>query len=83
MIDYRIEHDFSPIVDDIARRITHNVDQAALDKAAMTLERFGYVKVVRCMDCVHYYEAEEYHPQGNYGSGRAGATGTHLASRRE
>ena len=22
--------------------------------------------VVRCRDCVHYYEAEEYHPQGNY-----------------
>lgn len=51
MIDYRIEHDFSPMVDDVARRITHNVDQAALDKAAMTLERFGYVKVVRCRDC--------------------------------
>lgn len=24
------------------------------------------VEVVRCRDCVHYYEAEEYHPQGNY-----------------
>lgn len=23
-------------------------------------------EIVRCRDCVHYYEAEEYHPQGNY-----------------
>lgn len=23
-------------------------------------------EIVRCRDCVHYYETEEYHPQGNY-----------------
>lgn len=23
-------------------------------------------EIVRCKDCIHYYEAEEYHPQGNY-----------------
>ena len=23
-------------------------------------------EIVRCRDCEHYYEAEEYHPQGNY-----------------
>ena len=22
--------------------------------------------IVRCRDCKYYYEAEEYHPQGNY-----------------
>lgn len=22
--------------------------------------------IVRCRDCKHYYETEEYHPQGNY-----------------
>lgn len=22
-------------------------------------------EIVRCRDCVHYYEAENYHPQGN------------------
>lgn len=22
--------------------------------------------LVRCRDCKHYYETEEYHPQGNY-----------------
>ena len=27
---------------------------------------FVHGKVVRCMDCKYYYEAEEYHPQGNY-----------------
>lgn len=23
-------------------------------------------RIVRCRDCVHYYEAENYHPSGNY-----------------
>lgn len=23
-------------------------------------------EIVRCRDCRHYYEAEEYHPSGNY-----------------
>ena len=23
-------------------------------------------EIVRCRDCKHYYEAEEYHPNGNY-----------------
>ena len=23
-------------------------------------------QVVRCRDCKHYYEAENYHPSGNY-----------------
>jgi len=30
---------------------------------------FGYGltdEIVRCRDCKYYYEAEEYHPQGNY-----------------
>lgn len=30
---------------------------------------FGYPiteEVVRCRDCKHYYEAENYHPSGNY-----------------
>ena len=24
--------------------------------------------IVRCRDCKHYYEVENYHPQGNYDS---------------
>lgn len=23
-------------------------------------------EIVRCRDCKHYYEADNYHPQGNY-----------------
>lgn len=53
-IAYRVEHDFTPMVDEIAAQIQHKVDQAALDKAAYTLEQFGYVKVVRCHDCKHF-----------------------------
>lgn len=48
---YSIEHDFGPMVDEIAAKIQHRVDQAALDKAADTLAEYGYVKVVRCRDC--------------------------------
>lgn len=25
-----------------------------------------YVEVVRCRDCLSYYEVENYHPSGNY-----------------
>ena len=25
-------------------------------------------RIVRCRDCKHYYEVENYHPQGNYDS---------------
>lgn len=51
---YRIERDFTPEVNRIAAYIQHKIDQAALDKAADTLEQFGYVKVVRCRDCKHF-----------------------------
>ena len=31
---------------------------------------FGSMReeIVRCRDCKHYYEVENYHPQGNYDS---------------
>ena len=51
---YRIEYDSAPMVDRIAAQIQHKVDQAALDKAADTLAEFGYLKVVRCRDCVYF-----------------------------
>ena len=25
-----------------------------------------YLSLVRCRDCINYYEVDEYHPQGNY-----------------
>lgn len=30
------------------------------------LKDMGCEEIVRCRECAHYYEAEEYHPQGNY-----------------
>lgn len=30
------------------------------------LEEYLREPIVRCRDCAYYYEAEEYHPQGNY-----------------
>lgn len=52
--EYRVSLDTRQMVDDIAKRIQDEVDQAALDKAAATLAKFGYVKVVRCRDCKHF-----------------------------
>ena len=52
---YRI--DLSSMVDDITKRIQDEVDQQALDKAAATLAKFGYEKIVRCRDC-KYYDGE-------------------------
>lgn len=54
------DFDFTSMVDDIAKRIQDEVDQAALDKAAVTLAKFGYVKVVRCRDC------KRFMPQGTH-----------------
>ena len=50
----RHEINLSEIADEYAKRLEAQVDEMALDKAADTLERFGYVKVIRCRDCVHY-----------------------------
>ena len=51
MITYRKDLDLMSIVVDIAQRIQDEVDQQALDKAAATLAKFWYEKVVRCRDC--------------------------------
>ena len=51
MSEYRQELNLRLTIDEIAAKIQHQVDQAALDKAADTLAEFGYVKVVRCRDC--------------------------------
>lgn len=68
MSDYRISQEINlfEIADKYAKRLQEQVDEMTLDKAADALAKFGYVKIVRCRDCEHYYEAEEYHPQGNY-----------------
>ena len=56
MTEYRQELNLRLTIDEIAAKIQHQVDQAALDKAADTLAEFGYVKVVRCRDCKHRHE---------------------------
>lgn len=53
---YRHEINLFEIADEYAKRLEAQVDEMALDKAADTLERFGYVKVVRCRDCRYYRE---------------------------
>ena len=55
MITYRKDLDLISMVNDIAQRIQDEVDQQALDKAAATLAKFGYEKVVRCRDCDYYH----------------------------
>jgi hypothetical protein len=46
--------DLSDYVNEIAEKVNRRCNQAALDKAAMTLAEYGYVKVVRCRDCENY-----------------------------
>ena len=50
-LSIRQEMNLNGRVDEIAEKIERRVNQAALDKAASTLEEYGYVKVVRCRDC--------------------------------
>ena len=56
----RCEQDFRDLVDEYAGRIQRGVDAAALDKAAGALAEFGYVKVVRCRDCVHMHTVRRW-----------------------
>lgn len=56
---YRYEINLIEMADKYAKRLQERVDGMALDKAADTLERFGYVKVIRCRDCRHYSAKNE------------------------
>ena len=53
MSEYRIHQDINlfEIADEYAKRLQEHVDELALDMAAETLAKYGYVKVVRCRDC--------------------------------
>lgn len=66
-ISYRHEINLSEIADEYAKRLERQVDEMVLDRAADTLERFGYVKVVRCRDCRMFGDCEwnyENEPMG-------------------
>lgn len=63
--------------DDFTMAILNHIDTATQDAIIWGHITFGanlikdasgneFVKVVRCRDCKHYYEAENYHPNGNY-----------------
>ena len=56
MFLYHEEIDLQKFVDEQARKLQRNVDEATLDKAADTLAGFGYVKVVRCRDCKYMFD---------------------------
>lgn len=58
MYELRYDIDYSEYIDEIAKKVQHRVDQAALDKVADMLAEYGYVKVVRCRDCEHGYEVD-------------------------
>ena len=55
---YRQEINLIEIADEYAKRIQERVDEIALDKAAGTLAKYGYVKVVRCRDCAYICNRE-------------------------
>ena len=56
MSDYRISQEINlfEIADKYAKRLQEQADEMTLNKAADTLAKFGYVKVVRCRDCKDY-----------------------------
>ena len=58
MSEFTCRHEINlfEIADEYAKRIEEQVDEMALDRAADILERFGYVKVIRCRDCVGFEE---------------------------
>lgn len=73
MYELRYDIDYSEYIDEIAKKVQHRVDQAALDKAAGTLAEYGYVKVVRCRDCKRFDSKTDgcwwfshYEQQGDY-----------------
>ena len=66
IIEYREEFNTTDIARKYAERISRVIDEQTLANVENQLAEYGYVKVVRCRDCTYYYEADNYHPQGNY-----------------
>lgn len=58
MSEYIVELPMSGAADEFIAK--HGVDDCRLYGYKLTGE------IVRCRDCRYYYEADEYHPQGNY-----------------
>lgn len=58
-VDYRAEFNIEDFVDKYVERVNREIDQRALGKVEHRLAEYGYVKVVRCRDCI-YYEQDPY-----------------------
>lgn len=54
MSDYVETFDMTRFLDRYAERMIRHIDAEVLKKVEADLARFGYVKVVRCRDCVYY-----------------------------
>ena len=58
IFEYREEFNIMDIAKKYAERIDRVIDEQTLVRVESQLAEYGYVKVVRCMDCKHYYEGE-------------------------
>ena len=56
IIEYREEFNVADIARKYAERVARVIDEQTLANVENQLAEFGYVKVVRCRDCVHCYE---------------------------
>lgn len=57
---YRHEINLTEIADEYAKRLEAQVDEMTLDRAAYALERYGYVKVIRCRDCIYMHTVRNW-----------------------
>ena len=61
-IGYRLEIDFSEMVNKIAEQLNRRIDEAAVEQVEDRLVELGYVKVVRCRDCkysIHFFHRDD------------------------
>lgn len=58
---YRAEFNIEDFVNKYVERVNREIDQRVLDKVEHRLAEYGYVKVVRCRDCVkwHHIDTED------------------------
>ena len=62
MGEYRIKQNINlfEIVDEYTKRISRVIDEQTLANVENQLAEFGYVKVVRCMDCKWFTNSSHY-----------------------
>lgn len=60
IIEYREEFNVTDIARKYAERVARVIDEQTLANVENQLAEFGYVKVVRCRDCM-YYQHNSFH----------------------